>query len=393
MDRRTRHYLAGRFRDHYRRVSIAPPPDAHRREWGYIPWDGGAGTTMVRHRSLVDLGTLDAFLQQSRPRHVYYSAGRYADPAASAMGAKGWQGADLVFDLDADHLPGVDPEDDYTEMLERCKGELRDLLDLLRNDFGFTDLDVIFSGGRGYHVHVRRADVRELPREGRREIADYVRGEAVALDTIVERDVVAGVGRETPAQVRRLNTDRGWGARIHRELLEQIDELRSLPDDAAQDALEEIEGIGERRAEAIVRTIDRSYEEIAGGNLDVHPAFLTFVGTVVEAATANQGAAIDEPVTTDVNRLIRLPGSLHGGSGLVARRIEPDTLDLFDPLSHAIPETFRGQEIAIELEDSTSVALGGTRRSLDAGIVRVPEYVGVHLLVTERATKVPEPAG
>ena len=387
MDPRTRRYLAGRFRDHYRRTSVSPPPQAHRREWGYIPWDSRSGTTMVRHRSLADLGKINDFLEQAQPQHVYYSAGQYRDPAAATMAEKDWKGADLVFDLDADHLPGVAPDDPYHEMLSRCKAELFDLLDMLQADFGFTDLDIIFSGNRGYHVHVRSESVRPLPREARREIAEYIHGESVALESLVERDLVAGVGRETPAQVRRLDTERGWGARIHRELLDRVDHLRSLSTDEAHDVLEDIDGIGQRRAGAIVEAIDRSYDEIADGNLDVHPAFLTFVKTVVEDATINQGAAIDEPVTTDVNRLIRLPGSLHGGSGLVARRITPETLDIFDPLSHAIPETFRDHEITVDVPAETSLELGGRTWSIESGTARVPEYVGVHLMVTERATK------
>src|SRR6056297_762462 len=158
MDERTREYLRGRFADYYRAAEIAPPPAANEREWGHIPWTPGAGTTMVRHQSQLDLGDIGGFLTRTAPRHVYFSAARYDDPGASTMAAKGWRGADLIFDLDADHLPGVDEaEASYAEMLEACKDALQRLLDLLREDFGFTDdeLLVVFSGGRGYHVHVR----------------------------------------------------------------------------------------------------------------------------------------------------------------------------------------------------------------------------------------------
>lgn len=393
MDRRTVAYLAGRFRDHYRRTTPALPPDRERREWGYIPWKYGSGTTMIRHRSVVDLGEVSRFLVNEQPRHVYYSAGRYEDPAAGVMGDKGWRGADLVFDLDADHLPGVSPEDEYRTMLERCKDELFALLDLLRNDFGFEDLDIVFSGGRGYHVHVRRPDVQQLSRSGRREIADYVRGDVIELSGITASEMVAGVGRETPAEVRRFTTEGGWGKRVHRQLMARVDELVELTDAETRDALREIDGIGDRRADALASTIDASYDEIASGNIDVHPAFPRLAERILERASVEQGAAIDEPVTTDINRLIRLPGSLHGGSGLVARRIKPDTLDLFDPLDHAIPQTFRKHDIAIDVAETTDVAVGESQRTLPAGVHRVPEYVGVHLMVTERATKVPEPAG
>ena len=148
MNERTRAYLRGRFGDYYRNTERALPPAPERREWGYIPWSSG-GTTMIRHKSVLDLGDVDGFLSRERPRHVYFSAGRYRDPGAGSMGGKGWQAADLVFDLDADHLPGVDPgESSYAEMLAACKDELWDLLDLLESDFGFEETRVVFSGGR-----------------------------------------------------------------------------------------------------------------------------------------------------------------------------------------------------------------------------------------------------
>ena len=44
----------------------------------------------------------------------------------------------------------------------------------------------------------------------------------------------------------------------------------------------------------------------------------------------------DEPVTGDVHRLIRLPGSLHGGSGLRVTTIESKELENFNPMVSAI---------------------------------------------------------
>lgn len=50
---------------------------------------------------------------------------------------------------------------------------------------------------------------------------------------------------------------------------------------------------------------------------------------------------IDEPVTTDVHRLIRFPMSLHGKSGLMVLPVPLDGLEEFDPLVSAVPERFR----------------------------------------------------
>ncbi|WP_254841239.1 DNA primase small subunit PriS [Natronomonas marina] len=393
MDGRTREYLRGRFGDHYRRTSVSPPPAGNEREWGYITWSEG-GTTMVRHHSHLDLvggGDLGDFLAGERPRHVYFSAGRYDDPGADSMGAKGWRGSDLVFDLDADHLPGVDPgADAYAEMLAECKGALLRLLDLLESDFGFEELTVVFSGGRGYHVHVRDPGVLELDRTARREIVDYVLGEGVTFDDIVRTEAVAGsAGRSSPAQKRSLPAG-GWAGRTRERLETFVEELLSMDDDEALERLQRFENIGEGKATAALNAARQNREELATGNVDVHSAVYTVAARLFEEVREAETAPIDEPVTTDINRLIRLPGSLHGGSGLAVRRIDRSEVESFDPLVDAVPETFVGNDIAVYVRESTTVELRGETFRLSEGVHSLPEYAGVFAMARGHATKAGE---
>ncbi|MCQ4332486.1 DNA primase small subunit PriS [Natronomonas sp. F2-12] len=392
MDDRTREYLKGRFGDHYRRAELSPPPAANEREWGYITWD--SETTMVRHRSYLDLaggGDLGDFLAGERPRHVYFSAGRYDDPGASSMGAKGWRGSDLVFDLDADHLPGVDPDETtYGDMLETCKGALEKLLDILESDFGFDDLEVVFSGGRGYHVHVRRGDVLELDRTARREIVEYVLGDGIEFEDVIETQAVAGsAGRKSPAQKRSL-PDGGWAGRTRARLEAFLEELLSMDETDALARLREFEGIGEGKAEAALNAARDNREELARGNVDVHPAVFSVARLLFEDVIESQRAPIDEPVTTDINRLIRLPGSLHGGTGLEVQRIGRDAVAAFDPLADPVPETFRGNEIAVYAPEPTSVELRGENFTLPEGVSSVPEHAGVFAMARGHARKAGE---
>jgi DNA primase small subunit len=390
MDGRTREYLKGRFGDHYRRVSIDPPAAANEREWGYITWSEG-GTTMVRHHSLLDLtggGDLGDFLAGERPQHVYFSAGRYDDPGAGSMGAKGWRGSDLVFDLDADHLPGVDPETtSYAEMLAACKDALRRLLDLLEADFGFEDPLVVFSGGRGYHVHIRAEGVIQLGRRARRDIVEYVLGDGIEFDDIVSTESVSGsAGRSSPAQKRTL-PDGGWAGRTRTRLESFLDELLAMDDDAAIDRLRQFEGIGEGKATAALNAAKNNRAELGRGNVDVHPAIYGVARLLFEEVNDSQSAPIDEPVTTDINRLIRLPGSLHGGSSLSVRRIDRDDVDAFDPLTDAVPETFIGNDITVYVGRETTVELRGERFRLTEGVHSVPEHVGVFAMARGHARK------
>ena len=392
MQSQTRAYLRGRFGDYYRRSDPAPPPDANEREWGYVPWTEGPGETMVRHRSLLDLGSLDEFLASERPKHVYFSAGRYDDPGASTMSGKGWRSSDLVFDLDADHLPSVVlGEDSYAEMLEKCKGALLRLLDFLETDFGFEETTVVFSGGRGYHVHVRDEAVLGLGSDSRREVVDYVRGIGLEFDYVVDEETVGGeAGRTSPATNRYLPREGGWGARIHGRVLDLAETVRDRDEAEAVETLSQYEDIGEGKATAMYNIAQNRFAEIERGNVSAHTAFEQVAEQFAAVTVAEQNAPIDEPVTTDTNRLIRLPGSLHGGSGLAVRRIDRDAIDAFDPLVDAVPETFVGHDITVEVTGPGPVELRGERFDLEEGTVEVPEFVGVFLMARGRAEKAPE---
>ena len=389
MNERTRAYLRGRFRDYYRRVTPSMPPDPERREWGYIPFTDSPGTTMVRHKSLLDLGDLGAFLQRTRPRHVYFSAGQYDEPGASTMDAKGWRGSDLIFDLDADHLPGIDPDEvAYPDMLAACKDELTRLLSILREDFGFDQPTIVFSGGRGYHVHVREEAVRTLSREARREVVDYVRGNDVAFDDLIRTETVAGsFGRSPPAEIRPLPPEGGWGGRIHQRLLRELDDLRGMPEEAAIERLREIDGVGEDRARKVLRAAHDSRDAIAAGTVDVNDGVLRLARHLADQVVAEEGAAIDEPVTTDTHRLIRLPGSLHGGTALAVTPIGPGELDDFDPLVDAIPEPFVGHEVTVSGDGGPPVTLNGETFTVPDSVTTLPEYVAMFLMARGRAEK------
>ncbi|MFB6125972.1 MAG: DNA primase small subunit PriS [Halolamina sp.] len=386
MDGRTREYLSGRFGDYYRSATLSLPPEAERREWGHIPFTGGEGTTMVRHQSLLDLGDVPDFLARTGPRHTYFSAAAYDDPGAASMSEKGWDGADLVFDLDADHLPGVDEAAaDYAEMLAACKEALQNLLDLLRTDFGFEELEVVFSGGRGYHVHVRDPGLRDLDSEARREIVDYVRAIDVDADDLVRTVAVDGTTR------RQLCTDGGWGARVHDRLVSSVAELREMNEPAALDRLQELDGIGDGRAETILGAVTRNPEAVRAGNVEVGgPGLRRLLDALATETFRAETAPIDEPVTTDLRRLIRLPGSIHGGSGLVVRPIEPEAVADFEPLVDAVPERFRGRRIMVNVTEPGPVPVGADSFTVGEGLESVPEFAGVFLMARGRAEKAPE---
>ncbi|WP_054853574.1 DNA primase small subunit [Vulcanisaeta distributa] len=165
------------FRNYYRGgVDLSEINDLERREFGFQFFDKEGG--MVRHMAFKNSDELRHYLVSNVPSHVYYSSALYNDPANQDMDAK-LVGADLIFDIDGDHLPtqncqGVELM--TLECLSDATEEVNKLVDSLIEDFGLSDssIKIFFSGHRGYHVHIELPDVRDLTDEERREIIDYL---------------------------------------------------------------------------------------------------------------------------------------------------------------------------------------------------------------------------
>ena len=130
------------------------PPRLRTREWMFLDW---GGKPPDRHRAFdTRAGTL-AHIRRVAPHSCFYSTAYYEYPAARKMNEKGWNGADLIFDLDGDHLSGVDPFD-FPSMLDTIQGQAHRLWhDFLHPEFGFEEqyLQLTFSGHRGFHLHYR----------------------------------------------------------------------------------------------------------------------------------------------------------------------------------------------------------------------------------------------
>ena len=385
MDERTVSYARVRFADYYKHIGGVEVPDTRHREFAVIPWQADADPPMFRHKSALDYDdAVQGLLTDEAPRHAYCSAARYRAPSTNKMSEKGWLGTDLIFDLDGDHLPGVNEQTPYKEQLARCKEELYDLIDIIETELGHDDYTIVFSGGRGYHVHVRTEEVQQLDSKSRRDIVDYIRGNDVSIaDITMKRKINKRQGR-----TRTLQYEGGWGMRIHKELVNYADKMSELPEEEALAVLKKYDNIGTKKAEKILATLTNRTDAIEEGTVTVEREFKEFLGKFIGDVVADSSSAIDEPVTTDTRRLIRIPNSLHGGTGLRVVEIDRDDLDEFSPLEDAVPSIFKNGSIDIRLLESAEVDIGECERTFDKGEeLSVPEYVGIHLMCKGLAEK------
>ena len=309
-------FIRGKFAEYYSKNAIlGSPANIKNREFGFFTL---GKKSMVRHLSFKSAEELKIFLEKTVPSDAFSSSAYYEHPTAK-MNEKAWFGADLIFDIDADHIPtscnkthdqwickdcGHADKGQVPEECPKCKSQKFDvnswpceiclnsakletskLIDILIQDFGFPEKEthVFFSGHRGYHVHVENQGFKGVDTITRKEVVDYIRG-------------------------------LGFDLTLH-----GFDDKRSKVKHALSEGLD---NFGWRRR--ILRCIDDPERKRAPTK------------RAIENCRESLSAKIDTVVTTDVHRLIRLPNSLHSKTGLRKVEFPLSNVNDFDPFKSAV---------------------------------------------------------
>ena len=386
---KTKDFLQDKFREYYNSAIITLPPRFTAREWGFLNWGGGV---MNRHVKFSTMAELKNYLKKVSPAHSYHSVAYYEEPGSKAMVEKKWQGADLIFDLDADHLPEMEEvkkgKITFSKLMEYIREQTFRLVhDVLLGDFGLDEKDLLitFSGGRGYHVHVRTPSVLSLPSGARRELSDYMTGKGLNLENIL---IDAGYTKEYAIRgkgIERKNLGikklppinaKGWSGIISRKINNMLDNLRLYKGKELEDKVKEIK-LGKSNINLKERNED-IFNSLSKGQQK----------NLVRIAVKEAAIFPDEPVTGDVHRLIRLPGSLHGGSGLRVTTITSKDLENFDPLISAV--VFGEKLIKIRSIVGHPVSMGNIAKLMPGTVVEVPEKAAVYFMARKWANLVLE---
>ncbi|MCK4757398.1 MAG: DNA primase catalytic subunit PriS [Thermoplasmata archaeon] len=360
----TNEFISQRVRDYYSKERLPDVKTIEQREFGTI---SPPSFRFRRHMGFEDMKALARYLVNEKPAHMYYSSAYYEIPGAPTMAQKKWLGADLVFDLDADHIPGAENLS-YAEMLASVKVEFIKLVeDFLLGDFGFDekDIGIYFSGGRGYHAHVRHASVLGLNSHERREIVNYITLPNHDISSLLKRevfDVKEFRGHITEKYVYALpDPDAGgWKGKLRNGVLDYLNEGLARDENEIVKELEVCDGIGKKSAKKL-------WSELFDGDMDKSGASKIIATNKLEAfsddrtrnlflkfimeRTRIMAGETDEPVTSDIKRLIRLPGSLHGKTGFMVRSLTLDQLGDFDPLVDAVWDGHPGETKIMGLAD------------------------------------------
>ncbi len=353
-----------------------PPqvPELEKREFGFGTWDN---KIEYRHMHFKGQSELAARLLNDRPPFVSYSAALYEFPDARPMPKKNWQGAELIFDLDAKHS-----EWDHGKKYPDCgrftcphcyahiKEQAQKLMDeFLISDFGFSknEIQLNFSGNRGYHLRIAREDVLSAGREERREIVDYIIGTGLSFSDFFSEEGKKIIG-PMPSQG-------GYFGKFAREAIRKVED------------------------EAFAKTLSRNFSKkekveqfvsgIKKGNWDT-------VGIthreekfekIFRELTGTLSAEIDANVSIDTSKLLRMPDSINGSSGMVSKRIP--SLDGFEPTRDAA--VFGNNPVKVKIIDkipSLSFLNSSFGPFEPNSEISLPESVAVYLMC-KRAAALP----
>lgn len=388
------------------------------REFGFIPWEK---KIMNRHIGFNSPMNLKKYFISNPPKHAYVSGALYLQPEYQDMQGKDYLGCDLIIDIDVDHFYTPCKEDHdiwYCKecgengkgMIDKCpkcgklklkklnwicenclntaKIEIIRLIDeFLDQDFNISreKMKIAFSGHRGYHLKIEDEKIRTLSSDERREIIDYITGENISFE-------ILGL-QEKGGNIFGLSKDTiGWSQKLIKEieklLIKPNIEIETILSDKktfnlSQNIIENFINFKENFRNIIKGDFNNNWT-LVGFSLNAWHKFLS-------AMVAEIGIKVDIPVTIDIHRLIRYPGSLHGKTGFKAQEIYYDDLDMFNPLDESIdkldPIVFQSDKAftqkieIIEREVPLTKIKGVSYGPYKQGeIVEVPHHIAVFLL-------------
>jgi DNA primase small subunit len=372
-------FVYQKFSDFYNNPSteIASPILLDQREFGFLLLKE---KIMIRHKGFRSPDSFRTFLNETVPSDVYHSCAYYENPTFE-MDKKGWLGADLVFDIDADHIPtscnkihdewackecgfsgkGITPEncpicgsqkfDTKTWPCKLCldsaKEETAKVIDMLENDFGFSgkEIHVFFSGHRGYHIHVEKDTIKALDAIARKEIVDYVSGIGLAM---FDRERKEGP-RSTRVPPAFAFSNFSWDKRLKKGMQKFI--VNATKDDLRNIGVKRTCDVILKNKEMILQRCleENRWNSVKGISIETWTRIAEYVKNL-------ESAKIDTVVTTDLHRLIRSTGTLHGKTGLKKVECPVSDLNEFDPFKEAV--AFKEGTAKVFISDAPEFKLG-----------------------------------
>ncbi|MFA5246387.1 MAG: DNA primase catalytic subunit PriS [Candidatus Micrarchaeia archaeon] len=373
-----REFILKHFQQFYKEHQVHVP-SISMREFGF----GYEKKIDLRHKAFQSQRDLQDYFVSKVPLYASYSAAFYEYPQARPMSAKNFLKAELIFDLDANPAhEGHNPV-----MCSHCQETVRAdairlLEDFLFADFGFSkdETTVNFSGSKGYHVHVATDALMQLTSAQRDQLVEYAAGVNVDFARFfsVQKHVLNARSIETISGPGA--ESKGWAKRI----LDRAVAILSLPQEEFTAKLKKA-GYTKKQAETIFANRDYVISQLSQGRWSAIEKPSLLVAEIAASAGIGRNVSLDRAVTTDMSRLIRIPDTLHGDTGLIAKNISFEKLSDFDPTVSALAFATDKMQSVIALDHYDFFYAGSSHALEKDRIKEVPLAVAMLLLCKKKA--------
>ena len=387
------------LRQHYTNHQVEVSLPAQREFMLFVEGKGKVWKSRNIHYENIDEIT-EALIAKT-PLAVYNSASLFLDPSytdeksrtvreaksdedsdrtGTQTEKKGWIGGELPFDIDFDHLPGWN---NYREGIEIARqNAVRLVDDFLIGDFAFDieDLDIRFSGHRGFHVLVTGEAYRFMTKEERRPLEDYILGTEVHASGFVFTSTLTP-SRSSKREYEMYSNDApGWGGRFTRTFTSMINQLRPLQNEEKRQLLDQWgprtdakanytrpnwtsdtpQPLDDKTAKEIIAFINNTdalrmlkktgkLSQAMWSSGASHKTVATLVHMCVQKCQLDHGAEIDR-ITNDIARQIRTPNSIHTAKFLPCVKITREDLEDFDLVLERISQLVGDEPTTISLD-------------------------------------------
>ncbi|MBK38566.1 MAG: hypothetical protein CMB45_06225 [Euryarchaeota archaeon] len=404
-----------------------------RREFAFLTWDD----RMIRHQAFDDSDSVLELALKRAPKAIYASLSHYLDPSYRSpkgddrksidcqecshtyssvkqsapcpvcgtqnekanVNPKDRRAMDLAFDIDYGDIPGAGLRTPK-ENLGAAARSTMNLANLLVSDLGFdySDLDITFSGKKGFHIRVKIeghplfSDSAQQDESVRKALVSYVSGNDFSpMDFILVRAHAQG------ANTWHLKGfESGWGKRFNESVeyvlkgakgsAEDFDKILDLYspwyDDKKRKGTKKTLPSAKVTEGFKAECYEHGESIMKGGDIrqmrDADAKRLLYFA--LARTRLRYGAFVDTKVTADKARVLRIPGSLHGGSGLVCCKVP--SLEHLKDMSWVLDlqkETLGDEEVDVSISRVANTYYG----VYEPGEHKVPKYIAYALLCSQ----------
>lgn len=376
--------------DYYTEADLFDFPAMSRREFAFQAWSAPGPND--RHHCFPTPDVMRSIIRIKKPKAVFASNARYLDPGHFKMDKKSITGVDLAFDFDFGDLPEHELTDDFWANMDAVAVHVKRLLDKALPTLGFSSEDAIisFSGGKGFHVRIVNDDVLPLSRNQRRNIRDFVRGNGLKdyhtfakgkkngnYSPRFDPELTGGwPGHYTEAATTYLKTIHDSPKSIAVEFVKANLPLHTSGEKKGQKKTPSEDSIKE-----IVDIIQSKSSLLNGGVLaKVFPKknqMALVRDSISRFAVLNNGCAIDLSVTDDMRRILRVPGSIHGKTGLPCMLITREELDS-ESIKKKVADLVGSDTVPLSIPHLVKTPFG----VYDTDVTELPRHEALAVLAT-----------